>query len=159
MVPCSKLLLLTLGSASMIQVPLRADEIYTFTFTQTGGKIESFAFSVTVPTFATSGQTPVFTPFTITDGTISATLAMDLFSNGYIGSYSYGCFGFASASEVLSLLPCAAGRTTDTYYEPLAWMVFATLGGHVYPRLKVTIPCRCRGLSCRRKARTSCPKI
>jgi hypothetical protein len=60
----------------------RANEVYSFKFVSpfpasTPGQIESFAFSFTVPTFVTTGQSPAFTPLTITNGTNSATLTDD----------------------------------------------------------------------------------
>lgn len=69
----------------------RADELYSFSFTNTGGPIESFSFSFTVPTFVTAGESPSFTPFTITDGTNSVTLTEDLAVAGIgFGDFEFG---------------------------------------------------------------------
>ncbi len=79
-----------------------ADETYDFSFTPTtddvGTLIEAFNLSFTVPTFVTSGQTPSFTPVTMTDGTNSATLTTALASTD--GSISYQTAGFYTGSKL-----------------------------------------------------------
>jgi hypothetical protein len=97
----------------------RASVIYTFSYDPTSGPIESFSFSFTSPTFVTSGQSPAFTPFTVTDGTKSFTLTQDLFSS----SGGLACYGFATATNA-SLNPCGGSAS-----EPNGgFLTFAALG-------------------------------
>jgi hypothetical protein len=79
---------------SVFAASARADLIYSFSFTPTSGSIESFAFSFDVPTYVTTGQSPAFDPFTITDGTHSASITEDLAENITSGS----CFVFLTAT-------------------------------------------------------------
>src|SRR5579863_2964845 len=66
--------------------------LYDFTFTPTSGTVKAFEFSFVVPSFVTNGQSPAFTPFTITDGTNSATMTQDLFVYNL-----NSCFEFVTA--------------------------------------------------------------
>jgi hypothetical protein len=86
-----------------------ADEIYSFSVTSSvgcsacnGSALDPFSFSFTVPTFVASGDSPAFTPFTVTDGTHSWTMV-----NGLAGNYPGGsCFEFGTATNAtLSLSP------------------------------------------------------
>jgi hypothetical protein len=89
---CTLLAMLLL---STFAASARASQIYSFSFTPTSGPIESFGFSFTVPTFVTTGQSPAFTPITITDGTNSETLSLDFAETP--GGYS--CFEFGTATD------------------------------------------------------------
>ncbi len=92
-------------STFLILIPLalafaasaRADEIYDFSFTQTGGNIKSFEFSFTVPTYVTAGNPPAFTPFTVTDGTNNWTINTDvaIIANGSAGCMQFGTLNYA----------------------------------------------------------------
>lgn len=115
---------------SVFVASARADQLYTFSFTQTGGQIESFAVSFTVPTFVTTGQSPSFTPFTLTDGTHSVTLTEDLAVQGA----AFGDFEFDTPTDAslaatggITWNPPAGGAvifelsslpTTDGTYDP-----------------------------------------
>ena len=87
---------------SVFAASARADLIYSFSFTPTSGSIESFAFSFDVPTYVTTGQSPAFDPFTITDGTHSASITEDLAENITSGS----CFVFLTATGASSDSDC-----------------------------------------------------
>src|SRR5579863_2124405 len=95
--------LLTLCAVSARAGPL----VYDFSFTPTSGPVEAFEFSFVVPSFVTNGQTPAFTPFTITDGTNSVTMTQDLFVYN-INS----CFEFGTAVNS-SLGDCTTGESGD----------------------------------------------
>lgn len=100
-----KLTLLTLPLLlSVFAASARPDYLYTFSFTPTTGTIESFGFSFTVPTFVTTGQSPAFTPFTMTDGTrTSAMMTQDFVY--YDGTVGLECFEFGTATNAV-LGPC-----------------------------------------------------
>jgi hypothetical protein len=87
---------------SVFAASARADLLYSFSFTPTEGPIESFAFSFDVPAFVTTGQSPAFDPFTLTDGTNSASLTEDLAENTTAGN----CFVFLTATGASSNSEC-----------------------------------------------------
>ncbi|HVZ60059.1 MAG TPA: PEP-CTERM sorting domain-containing protein [Terriglobales bacterium] len=82
----------------------RADELYAFSFTTTGGPdfglpIQSFSFSFTVPTFVVANNATListFTPFNITDGITTWTITQAL-----AGNNTHDCFLFGSAGAIL----------------------------------------------------------
>ena len=87
------------GVLSVCAASSWADELYSFSFTPTqvfaGSEIQAFSFSFIVPTFVTSGQSPAFSPVTMTDGVKSTTLSTDLALN----SGGISCFLFGTAVE------------------------------------------------------------
>lgn len=87
---------------SVFAASARADLIYSFSFTPSQGPIESFAFSFDVPTYVTTGQSPAFDPFTLTDGTNSASLTEDVAENITSGN----CFVFLTATDASSNSQC-----------------------------------------------------
>lgn len=127
----SKLLLLLL-----VLVPLfsassaRADELYAFSFTTTGGPdfgtpIQSFSFSFTVPTFVVANNATListFTPFNITDGSTTWTITQAL-----AGTNSFDCFLFGSAGTTLNGSGCGGSVPAGA-----ALLRFST-GTFVYP--------------------------
>lgn len=84
----------------------RADVIYTFDYTPSAGQIEAFSFTIDSPTFITSGQSPAFTPFTVTDGTHSFTLSKELIST----TGQQTCYTFGSATHS-GVFPCGFAAT------------------------------------------------
>ena len=65
-------------------------------------RFQAFSFSFTVPTFVTAGQSPAFTPFTVTAGTHSYKMINDL--AGMAGSV--GCFEFNTGGSAFFIPPC-----------------------------------------------------
>jgi hypothetical protein len=91
-------LLVLLILSSVFAASAQAGVLYDFNFIQGAGtQVQNFEFSFIAPTFVTSGQSPAFTPFTITDGTHTSTMTEDL-----IGlSAGTGCFDFGSGADVI----------------------------------------------------------
>jgi hypothetical protein len=70
-----------------------ADLQYQFNV-DASGPLEAFSFSFTVPTFVGDGDAPVFTPFTVTDGTNSWTMTEDAVATlGGVGCFEFGTGG------------------------------------------------------------------
>lgn len=105
----SKLTLLAAFAFSVGAFSARADILYNFSFTPTstlyGTEIEAFSFSFTVPAFVTSGESPAFSPVTMTDGVNSATLTGDLAEN----AAGLSCFTFATAANATLYSDCGTG--------------------------------------------------
>lgn len=140
-------MLVVLGPATA-----RADYLYKFNLSASSS-INPFSFSFTVPTFVASGDTPAFTPFTVTDGTNTWTMANDLASHDISGN---GCLAFGSSAGA-SLSPCGitvtatvgAGAfylifgggfpTTAGAYSTGGVSIFHTSGGSLQPDLHGTL--------------------
>jgi hypothetical protein len=93
--------------------PAHADLLYQFdvheTITTVG--FQPFSFSFTVPTFVTSGQSPTFTPFTMTFGTHSYNMINDLAGTAFGPT---GCFLFGTGGTGVILPGCTISLpTTD----------------------------------------------
>jgi hypothetical protein len=104
---------------------------YDFTFTPTSGPVEAFEFSFVVPSFVTNGQSPAFTPFTITDGTNSATITQDLFVSDLNSCFEFGTAVNASLGDCTTAYSGAGGGTlyfTISTPPPAATGTYA-LGG------------------------------
>ena len=69
----------------------KADLTYDFNIGASNG-IDAFSFSFTVPNFVGAGESPAFTPFTVTDGTHTWTMINDLTS--LTSGTPTGCFAF-----------------------------------------------------------------
>jgi hypothetical protein len=84
-----QLLPLALFAACSANLAFADDLLYSFNFTATSGPIESFEFSLTVPTLVTVGESPGFPDFAfvVTDGTNSWGFNQDLVA------YDAFCFG------------------------------------------------------------------
>lgn len=127
------LTLMILGA--LFAVSARADEMYTLSFATTSGQIESFGFSFIVPTFVTTGQSPAFTPFTITDGTnTSAPLSLDLAEN--LGSGA-SCFSFATATNA-TIDPPPNGPCNSEWNAPNGGFVQFLFLGNALPTAEGT---------------------
>jgi hypothetical protein len=98
--------LVALSALALVTLPgtAHADLLYQFDVheTTTSFGVQPFSFSFTVPTFVTAGQSPAFTPFTVTAGTHSYKMTNDL--AGVIGTV--GCFVFSTGGVPISP-PCA----------------------------------------------------
>jgi hypothetical protein len=81
----------------------RANLIYDFNI-GAAGPIHAFSFSFTVPSFVGVGQSPPFTPFTVTDGTHTWTMINDL--TGLTGGVPSGCFMFDNGGSSNFNPPC-----------------------------------------------------
>jgi hypothetical protein len=79
-----------------------ASELYTFEYTALSGPVESFSFSLTAPAFVTAGSSPLFTPFTLTDGTNNWTMTKDLVDLLDPSGLNRGCFQFGTPFAGLS---------------------------------------------------------
>jgi len=82
----------------------RADLLYQFSLNASGG-IHAAAFSFTVPTFVTTGESPAFTPFTLTDGTHTWTFVEGVAAN-LVG---LGCFAFGTGGTATLGPDCGTG--------------------------------------------------
>jgi PEP-CTERM motif len=80
--------------------------IYDFNISASGG-IDAFSFSFTVPNFVGEGESPAFTPFTITDGTHTWTMMNDL--TGLTSGVPVGCFMFDNGGTSSLQPPCGIG--------------------------------------------------
>lgn len=94
MITSARLLLISL-LACCFSIPSYADVVYSFDYTAVSGPVQSFAFSLTTPTFITGDSSPALTPFTPTDGVHTFTITKDLVSAG-------GCFMFGTPYATLS---------------------------------------------------------
>jgi hypothetical protein len=103
MLTTRKLLLAVLSLAFCLAWPSKGSELYTFAYTALSGPVESFSFSFTSPEFATAGTSPVFDPFTVTDGTTSWTITQDLVELDVAPGVNEGCFQFGTPFADLSL--------------------------------------------------------
>jgi hypothetical protein len=83
----------------------RADLLYQFSLNASEG-IEASSFSLTVPTFVTAGESPEFTPFTLTDGTHTWTFVDDLAAS----SGGLTCFLFGTGGRLVSPPMWRSGR-------------------------------------------------
>ena len=97
--------------------PAHADLLYQFDVHEVGGfggatvGIQPFSFSFTVPTFVTAGQSPAFTPFTVTFGTHSYKMINDLAGTAFGPT---GCFLFGTGGTGVILPGCTISvPTTD----------------------------------------------
>jgi len=84
----------------------RASLVYDFNIDAAGG-IDAFSFSFTVPSFIGDGQSPAFTPFTVTDGTHSWTMINDL--TGFTSGLPTACFMFDNGGTSSLQPPCGVG--------------------------------------------------
>jgi hypothetical protein len=102
----------------------KADLLYSLSYDAATGPLHSFAFSFTAPDFVANGATPSFTPFTLTDGTNSWTMANDLIE---VGGTGVGCFLFGTPLAQLTTIfgPCSFAVGGDG----VGAFVFATKGG------------------------------
>lgn len=92
--------------ACALATSVKGDLLYSFSYDAATGPLQSFAFSFTAPDFAVNGESPGFTPFTLTDGTNSWTMVSDLIE---VGGTGVGCFAFGTASAQLTTIfgPCS----------------------------------------------------
>jgi hypothetical protein len=79
---------------------------YAFNVTSASGALQPFSFSFTSPTFLALNDVPVFTPFSVTDGVNSWTLAQGLASENVDGCFEFGTVP-GSTLDPMSL--CAVG--------------------------------------------------
>jgi hypothetical protein len=102
----------------------KADLLYAFTYDATTGPLHSFAFSFTAPEFVVGGNSPTFTPFTLSDRTNSWTMVTDLIE---VGGTGVGCFLFGTPLAQLTTIfgPCSFAVGGDG----VGAFVFATNGG------------------------------
>jgi hypothetical protein len=84
----------------------RASLVYDFHIGAAGG-IDAFSFSFTVPSFVDEGESPAFTPFTVTDGTHTWTMINDL--TGHTAGVPSGCFMFNNGGTSSLQPPCGVG--------------------------------------------------
>jgi len=98
----------------------RADLLYQFSLNASDG-IEAASFSFTVPTFVTAGESPAFTPFTLTDGTHTWTFVDDL-----AGSFGGGgCFNFGTGGTA-ALFSC--GGSVAVFSTDAAFRLITSSG-------------------------------
>jgi len=94
--------------------PAHADLLYQFDVHETTSPLigfQPFSFSFTVPTFVTDGQSPAFTPFTMTFGTHSYKMINDLAGTAFGPT---GCFLFGTGGTGVILPGCTISvPTTD----------------------------------------------
>jgi len=90
-----------------------ASTLYQFDVIATGG-VDSFSFSFTVPSFVTTGQSPAFTPFNVTDGTHTWTMINDLAG---IGAVSCFLFDTGGSSNINSTCGFGVGSAPDGSIE------------------------------------------
>lgn len=96
-----------------------ADVMYDFKYTATSGPIASFNFSITQPALI-SGGSPSFTPFTITDGNNSWTMAAD--------AASQNCIAFSTvAGGPPVAFPGGCGFNTNSFGEGGFYFALNTL--------------------------------
>ncbi len=84
----------------------RASYIYDFNVHAADG-IDAFSFSFTVPDFVADGQSPTFTPFSVTDGTHTWTMVNDL--TGFTPGLPTACFAFDTGGTSSLQSQCAVG--------------------------------------------------
>lgn len=106
-VALSALALVTLAGTA------HADLLYQFDVHETTSLgFEPFSFSFTVPTFVTVGQSPAFTPFTVTFGTHSYKMINDL-ANAMSGPPLTGCFVFGTGRTATIGPGCSFATSLD----------------------------------------------
>jgi hypothetical protein len=109
-------LVVALSALPLVTLPgtAHADLLYQFDVHETTSPLigfQPFSFSFTVPTFVTDGQSPAFTPFTMTAGTHSYTMSDDLASIMAGGPPLIGCFQFDTGRTASSAPGCGGGAT------------------------------------------------
>ena len=104
----------------------RASYIYDFDIDSNGG-IDAFSFSFTVPDFVGDGQSPTFTPFTVTDGTHTWTMINDL--TGFTPGLPTACFAFDTGGTSSLQSQCAVG----VFAPPDGALTLALAPGVLFP--------------------------
>jgi hypothetical protein len=105
-------LVVALGALALFTLAgtAHADLMYQFDVHETTSLgFQPFSFSFTVPTFVTAGQSPAFTPFTVTFGTHSYKMINDL-AGTFPGGI--GCFMFDTGGPAFIDPSCNIGAST-----------------------------------------------
>jgi hypothetical protein len=89
--------------ALMLPVGARADYQYSFSVTA-AGSVHPISFSFTTPSFVTAGQSPAFSPVTVTDGINGWSLVNDVAGS----DFGNGCFVFWTATNASGGSDCIA---------------------------------------------------
>lgn len=101
----------------------RADIAYSFTVNGAGA-IQPFSFSFTTPTFVTAGESPTFTPFTVSNNTGTQwTPVLDI--AGFNSGGNYNCFQFTTSAPGTKLNGSCGGLVTGSN----AFSVLLSAGG------------------------------
>jgi hypothetical protein len=103
-----------------------ADILYQFNVNVSSGPLDPFSFSFTAPTFVGDGDTPAFTPFTVTDGTNSWTMTKDEISP-VPGGVPGDCFEFGTDGALLETVTCTTG-TNAFLLEPTTGVIPTATG-------------------------------
>src|SRR5215468_1775598 len=130
----NRLRLLTVLVVALSALPLvtlvgmaHADLLYQFDVHETTASpigFQPFSFSFTVPTFVTDGQSPAFTPFTVTFGTHSYKMINDL----AVTSLGTGNFCFDTGG-MISINPDCSFDVMPTSKDGDGAFTLETLGG------------------------------
>jgi len=121
-----RMALVVMALSAMTGSARAADLLYAFDLT--GDFLTPFSFSFTVPDFVTSGQSPAFSPFTITNGTDSWVMTQDLAAS----QFGEGCFSFASAGGGVNNCGWSSGPNEGSFVVSLPGGLPTATGTYIF---------------------------